>query len=898
MPTTPRRLRNAFQAACVFFCALFIPVALADTPAADAYAGGDGSTGAPYQIATLAQLRRLSETPADWASHFVLTADIDAADTASWNGGEGFAPIGDGLFGEFNGTFDGAGFAISGLTVNRPNGPSGAAGLFAYAGEVSVIRNVALEGVAITGGIQTGGLVGRTSGDVLSSSVSGSVSGDNPGTAFSTGIGGLVGIFAGDQLTDCGSDATVSGVNRVGGLVGWLRDDAEIARSHARGSVTGGSRVGGLVGHVDRVSPDLGATVSLSHASATVSGGSDVGGLVGLNEGTVSESHAAGQVPGGVCCGGLVGANSAINGPGIIRDSYWDRERSGTDIGIGNDPTDTGATGLSGEEALQQASYPAFDFVDDWRIADGATHPFLAGEQTPTALAFSAGSGTEADPYVIRSLAELRLLSEPPASAFWRFHYTLEADIDASETATWNGGRGFSPIGNWVTGEWFSGSFDGRGHTITGLTIDRPVDTAVGLFAFLQGPGARVSNLRLDQAMIRGGSAVGALVGWLGTAPASALAIAQPGEVIDCSVTGSVSGNSRVGGLVGNSEVSSIRSSSVSANVTGNLDVGGLVGRSFDSEITSSHAKGRVSGPERVGGLVGTLANGSLIESYAMADVLGGDRIGGLVAENTRGTISACFATGNVTGGEQVGGLFGLNSGRVTDSYALGRVFGTAAVGGLGGGNTFFFPVTAAYAAGRVTGDSDVGGLIGSASGTVANYVTDGYWDTDSAGTDIGIGNAPVSTAATGLDGGAMVRQASFAGFDFAATWGIVEGLTRPFLQWQAALDAAGPPTAPVIVDGLARDGAIELQLAASGDPAVVGYRATCVDDLGSVHTGLGGPTSVVVTGLANGVAYDCEVVAIDTSSELSDPAAATGSLTPESAARLLSPILQLLLGD
>ncbi|NCU31378.1 MAG: hypothetical protein EOM23_00245 [Candidatus Moranbacteria bacterium] len=66
--------------------AFLLPLpALAETPVAESYAGGDGSEGNPYQIATLGQLRRLSETPDDWNKHFIQIADIDASDTATWN---------------------------------------------------------------------------------------------------------------------------------------------------------------------------------------------------------------------------------------------------------------------------------------------------------------------------------------------------------------------------------------------------------------------------------------------------------------------------------------------------------------------------------------------------------------------------------------------------------------------------------------------------------------------------------------------------------------------------------------------------------------------------------------------------------------------------------------------
>jgi hypothetical protein len=95
----------------------------AETTPAISYAGGSGSKSDPFRIATLAQLRLLSETQGDWGKHFILTADIDASDTKTWNvSGEdtlGFSPIGTDYNVYFSGSFNGNSHEINNLYINR-----------------------------------------------------------------------------------------------------------------------------------------------------------------------------------------------------------------------------------------------------------------------------------------------------------------------------------------------------------------------------------------------------------------------------------------------------------------------------------------------------------------------------------------------------------------------------------------------------------------------------------------------------------------------------------------------------------------------------------------------------------------------------------------------------------
>jgi filamentous hemagglutinin family protein len=262
--------------------------------------------------------------------------------------------------------------------------------------------------------------------------------------------------------------------------------------------------------------------------------------------------------------------------------------------------------------------------------------------------------------------------------------YVLGSNIDATATSTWNASAGFLPVGDSTTK--FTGVFDGLGHTITGLTINRPATDYVGLFGSTN--GAAISNVGL--------------------------------------VGGSVTGFSRVGGLVGyNSGTSTITNSYSTGSVSGSPYVGGLVGINTGT-ITNSYSTGAVSGNSYVGGLAGYNYAGTITNSYSTGTVTGsGNDVGGLVGIND-GTISNSYSTGAVSGGSEAGGLVGYNAGTITNSYSTGAVSGSLDVGGLAGYN-YYGTITNSYSTGTVSGSGvDVGGLVGVNDGTITNSYSTG----------------------------------------------------------------------------------------------------------------------------------------------------------------------------
>ncbi|MDD3569461.1 MAG: GLUG motif-containing protein, partial [Bacteroidales bacterium] len=167
---------------------------------------GNGTEGTPYQIQTLANLLWISENPEHWDKYYLQTADIDAAETASWNEGEGWVPIGIDLNNDFTGTYNGGDFTISNLTINRPTGNY--QGLFGSA-ENATIKNIRLVNVNIVGASSTGAIVGQTQDSYVEKCLS---TGTVTGTTY---VGGLIGFNNYGDINQCHSSVNVTGTNYI-----------------------------------------------------------------------------------------------------------------------------------------------------------------------------------------------------------------------------------------------------------------------------------------------------------------------------------------------------------------------------------------------------------------------------------------------------------------------------------------------------------------------------------------------------------------------------------------------------------------------------------------------------------------------------------------------------------
>lgn len=259
----------------------------------------------------------------------------------------------------------------------------------------------------------------------------------------------------------------------------------------------------------------------------------------------------------------------------------------------------------------------------------------------PTGPAGMEGNGTAADPYVITNATQLQAMNQDLDA-----HYVLGADIDASATAEWNGGKGFVPVGDSPEfasrdGEPFTGTLDGRNHTITGLTLARPRSNFVALVGYSDG---RVVNLGVEDASIHGGLSTATVVG------------ENRGQVENVVTSGEVRAtDDYTGGLVGHN-YGGVDRSGAAVRVRGtDLESGGLVGgNEGEATIRRSYATGDVTNTEKyTGGLVGQ-NNGRTTNAYATGDVEGTDFTGAFTGNNNA-LVEAAYATGDMTGEKFVG---------------------------------------------------------------------------------------------------------------------------------------------------------------------------------------------------------------------------------------------------
>ena len=268
----------------------------------------------------------------------------------------------------------------------------------------------------------------------------------------------------------------------------------------------------------------------------------------------------------------------------------------------------------------------------DWQAGGEYTYTVsLAAAKDPGYTIEGNGS------YTVTSADGLMNVAELVNGGKTDINITLEKNIDLT-------GKDWTPIGTDYDNS-YKGTFDGGGHTITGLTFTTN-DEYAGLFGWLNRAGT-VKNVVMEGVQITSnqiyGGSIGGVVGY------------SWGTIENCSVSGSVSGTVYVGGVVGAQIDGSITGCSSSATVKGMVDVGGVAGQTNSSAtLTACYATGNVT-----------------LEIDPKKNIAGG----GLVGMNAGSSLLACYATGNVTstgsstGYVHIGGFLGNNYTTVTACY-------------------------------------------------------------------------------------------------------------------------------------------------------------------------------------------------------------------------------------
>ena len=341
----------------------------------------------------------------DLSGYYALMNDLDSA-TAGYeelasptaNQGKGWDQIGSIIpnigFVGLQGTFDGQGYEIRDLFINRPEEDN--VGLFGSIGEGGFIRNIGVVNASVLGHDDVGSLVGENDGTMSNCYAAGNVSGNwnvgslvgrnyggtvvdcysNGGVSGHSTVGGLVGINIG-IVRDSHSSACVKGT-MVGGLVGVNWYNGTVSNSYSTGNVTGDKSVYGYGEYVGGLVAANNGDITSSYSTGIVTGDRYIGGLVAVNTHTINNSYSTGSVAGNSTVGGLVGFNEE----GTVSDSFWDIQTSGqatsaggtgkTTVQMKDITTFSGAGWNITAVALNQTN-PAYI----WNIVNGVTYPFL-----------------------------------------------------------------------------------------------------------------------------------------------------------------------------------------------------------------------------------------------------------------------------------------------------------------------------------------------------------------------------------------------------------------------------------------------------------------------------------------------------------------------------------------
>ena len=333
----------------------------------------------------------------------------------------------------------------------------------------------------------------------------------------------------------------------------------------------------------------------------------------------------------------------------------------------------------------------------DWQAGEEYTYTVsLAAAKDPGYTIEGDGSYTVTTADGLRNVAKL-------VNEEGKTDINITLDTDLTLTGEW------TPIG--TESHQYTGTFDGGGHTISGLTVTGS-DQWAGLFGYIDKDGT-VKNVVLENVQITSDNQyayVGGVAGY------------SEGNIENCSVSGSVSGNSN-------------------SNGTSNC-VGGVVGQQYGGTITECSSSAIVDGRNEVGGVAGKTNSATLTACYATGDVTAertptnNTYAGGVVGSNFSSTLIACYATGSVTG--------------------TGTGTGSIYVGGVTGDN-FASTLTACYhAKGTVSGpDGATGGVTGrnfKDSMLDGGIITACYWQNNQA-QGIGFNQAGTTYGTTQVDG-------------------------------------------------------------------------------------------------------------------------------------------------
>ncbi len=715
-------------------------------PDPDDWVDGTGGT-----VMTIADLQWLSDHSDVWDEDWVLGADIDAATSASWNSSTGIDPIGNAGT-HFTGSFDGQGFTISNVTIDRSGKDT--LGFFGYT-DGAAITNLNLKDVIITGDYVLGGLIGYSNySQIVNNTVSATLTGITSGNYGR--VGGLIGSSNWSTVRYNRTTGTVTGNRYVGGVAG-IAKESTVEMNYSLSIVSGVLFAGGLLGSSE------GTVVQNNFSTgAIVVTDRDVGGLIGYcTNSTINKNYAAGEViHAGSNYGGFIGENASSSSE--ISENYYDSEGANTTTGVGYGNEVGMVFGKTTLEFAAQSTFVDWDFDSVWELGvnpaiDAHTRPYFQTHKKDyfvSVYAITSLGGTLQGAGSHNSGDMVTLTAVPDYG--YRFVEWKKSGVvvstDSSYTFAFTDSHDITIMGLFTEDPQFDGGegTSNNPYQISSIIQLKKLSNLPNLwdkhFVLVDDIDASETAIWVDD--------TNAVVGFrpIGEQDYSINEVRVP-------FTGSFDGAGHV--------IKDLFISQPNKHETGffgYVEGGTLINIGFENA--------HITGGFYVGGLVGLIKDGSIQSSYSTGTFVSesGYSVGGLIGTAITSTITDCYSVSTVSDATRTGGFIGFNYGSsLSNSYSVGQVSSIVAnsfVGSFAGMNSSY----------RSPGADNA-------------IITFSYVDSIIE-KSLTIASQNESADVRQLTTAEFLVNDSFPNFNFNDTWQIgtiadIDGEARPYLQWQ-----------------------------------------------------------------------------------------------------------------
>lgn len=590
----------------------------------------------------------------------------------------------------FNGQLDGNGKTV---TVNITSGSK--VGLIGELKWGSSVKNLTVAGTINASGATAGGIVGEIGNyTTLSNCV-------NKANITANIVGGIMGLASGKNnftISGCRNEGSITASSHAGGIAGSLQNSTttvSLCSNYGAVSSSGWGGTGGIAGYATN-----GVTIQTSYNAGEVSQSSNnpVGGITAGNMSTsgaiVTNCFNAGSINGSQVAAIAYATDNMTNSynayPGLPMYSSAAAASGNYSRNDGATTAQSGVTLLTHKQMLDTASFSGFDFDSIWTAGNETyLYPQLQGNvvtetitlpDPPAEPDFESGSGTKADPYIIKTADQFKNMAKSvynDANDSTIKFFKLDANIDLTS--------GYTPF-------IFNGNLDGNNKTVT-VNINLPEEDNVGLFRGMKTVwNCQIFNLVIEGS-VTGKNNVGGLLGTTG--PVNGVgALGYNGLIENVTNRASVTATgAQAGGIVGrdyqSKDGSALRNLRNEGTIVSGGDYAGGIAGVSNHNLTGCSNSGSVTAAQNAcGGIVGWLAIGvnaalTVENSYNTGDITGYGSVGGIIGsalyKSKELTVQNCYNAGTIqsTNNADLAGIVGQGSAlstTVQNCYNIGTV--------------------------------------------------------------------------------------------------------------------------------------------------------------------------------------------------------------------------------